>query len=970
MFKDLWEIIRYGIRQVVTSRLTPLILLFAVMFGALAFRLFHLQILEGAEYQEEYLDNTRREVYTSATRGNIYDRDGVALAYNELTYSVTVTDNGDYANGYEKNKMLLKLIRLLDQYDMMLVSDVPLAIQDDGSVVFTTSSESRHRSFLRDFYHLTTADELDKVDEKTGEIKNRSDVTAQEVYDKYIKDYGIGQNSSRKADGTYEYTIEEGLKLINMRVAMSASAYRKYEAVTLATGLDTEAMMAVKEASADLSGVGIAEQTIRVYNDAYEFAHILGYTGKASKDDLESLKEEAEEVGVAEEKSYALGDVVGKAGIEEYMELELSGTKGHSVIYVDSEGRIVDTVSSTEPTAGNDVYLSIDRDLQVGIYHLAEQMVAGILVSKIKNIEPDDPRLSLKENTPIKMVYYQLIGNNILSMAHFYAEDASEVEKGIYSKMEAERATVMEEIRYELTREDARSYNDMDENNQTYMSYILTLLQDGGYILQERIDTGDETYQAWNAGSISLREYLYHAISMNWIDTTKLQMKEKYPTAEAIYRTMLDKVMDILETNTDFCKKIYQILVYDGTITGRELCLALFEQGALEWNDEDVAKLERGGANTAYDFIIKKIENLELTPGQLALTPCACSVVITDVKTGEALALVSYPSYDINRLSGTVDAAYYSQLQNDAATPLYNTATQVLRAPGSVFKMVSAAAGLEEGVITLGEQINDTGTYYQFDNQFRLKCWNTHGHGLLNVVGALSWSCNYYFCEVGYRLSLDENGSYSSALGLSKLREYASMFGFDSKSGIEIYENQPSISDENPIPSAIGQGTNAFANIHLARYVASIATRGNMYRLTLIDRVTDSVGNLLKKHDTEIEYTIDLKDSTWDALQEGMRGVVTDGSAYQPFENCAVSLAGKTGTAQEATNRPNHARFVGYAPYDDPEIGISITIPNGYTGTNAANLASAILNFYYGTTSLEDILNGEALEASGGAQRD
>jgi penicillin-binding protein 2 len=429
--------------------------------------------------------------------------------------------------------------------------------------------------------------------------------------------------------------------------------------------------------------------------------------------------------------------------------------------------------------------------------------------------------------------------------------------------------------------------------------------------------------------------------------------------------------MGILENNSDFCKKIYEILIYDGEISGRELCLALYEQGVLEWNDSDVEKLKNSTPSAVYSFILDKIGNLELTPAQLALTPCSGSVVITDVETGEVRALVSYPSYDINRLSGSVDATYYSQLLNDQSTPLYATATQVLRAPGSVFKMISAAAGLEEGVIGEYEQINDTGTYYQFDQQFKLKCWYTAGHGLLDVRGGLTNSCNYFFCEVGYRLSLDEDGNYSSALGLSKLAKYASMFGLDSKSGIEIYESQPSISDENPIPSAIGQGTNTFANIQLNRYVTAIATRGNVYDLTLIQKVTSSVGDTLEEHTPEIVSTVDLKESTWNALWEGMYGVVTQSSVKEAFEDCATSLAGKTGTAQEDTSKPNHARFIGFAPYEDPEIAISVTIPFGYTGTNAAILADEILNYYYGSTTLDEILNaGEAVEAYDGSQRD
>ncbi len=969
MIRELLEIIGYGLKKMITSRILPLLLVFIAMFGALIYRLYDLQIIEGEEYQEEYLDETKRTLYTAATRGNIYDCNGYLLAYNQLTYAVTVTDNGYYADGYAKNKMLLSLVRVLEPYDVTYVTDIPIALSGDGTFSFTTESTSKLRSFLRDFYGVTTS-QLDTYD-KDGELQYRTDVTAEEIYEEYLTKYGIGQESAKEADGTYDFTKEEGLRLINMRYAMASSYYRQYEAVTLATGLDTESMTAVKEASANLLGVEIAQQTIRVYNDPYAFAHILGYTGKVSTDDLETLQAEAEEAGVAEEKNYALNDVVGKAGIESYMELELSGTKGISEIYVDSMGRIVETVSEESAVAGNDVYLTIDRDLQVAVYNLIEQMLAGILTAKIKNVEPDSTDVTSSKYISIKTVYNQLISNNVLTMSDFEKKDASEVEQTIYAKMDAERTEVMETIRYQLTREDPTPYNELTENEQTYNTYILKILKDGGYVVSDRVDQTDETYLAWTAGDISLKEYLYYAIRMNWIDTTKLGMEEKYPTADTIYGVMLDTVMGILENNSDFCKKIYEILIYDGEISGRELCLALYEQGVLEWNDSDVEKLKNSTPSAVYSFILDKIGNLELTPAQLALTPCSGSVVITDVETGEVRALVSYPSYDINRLSGSVDATYYSQLLNDQSTPLYATATQVLRAPGSVFKMISAAAGLEEGVIGEYEQINDTGTYYQFDQQFKLKCWYTAGHGLLDVRGGLTNSCNYFFCEVGYRLSLDEDGNYSSALGLSKLAKYASMFGLDSKSGIEIYESQPSISDENPIPSAIGQGTNTFANIQLNRYVTAIATRGNVYDLTLIQKVTSSVGDTLEEHTPEIVSTVDLKESTWNALWEGMYGVVTQSSVKEAFEDCATSLAGKTGTAQEDTSKPNHARFIGFAPYEDPEIAISVTIPFGYTGTNAAILADEILNYYYGSTTLDEILNaGEAVEAYDGSQRD
>lgn len=217
-------------------------------------------------------------------------------------------------------------------------------------------------------------------------------------------------------------------------------------------------------------------------------------------------------------------------------------------------------------------------------------------------------------------------------------------------------------------------------------------------------------------------------------------------------------------------------------------------------------------------------------------------------KTGELLALVSYPGYDNNRLANTVDADYFASLNTDLSKPLYNYATQERTAPGSTFKMVSSVAGLDTGVITLTTQIMDKGVYENISNHPR--CWAlNHGytHGLINVSEALRDSCNYFFYDVGYRLATNNfSTSYDDATGISKIQEYASLLGLDETTGVEIEENDPQIADEYPVMAAIGQSNNNYATIQLGRYVSAIANDGNVYEYTLLSKVCDSDGNTLK----------------------------------------------------------------------------------------------------------------------------
>ena len=187
------------------------------------------------------------------------------------------------------------------------------------------------------------------------------------------------------------------------------------------------------------------------------------------------------------------------------------------------------------------------------------------------------------------------------------------------------------------------------------------------------------------------------------------------------------------------------------------------------------------------------------------------------------------------------------------------------------------------------------------------------------------------------------------------------MFGLDHTSGVEITERDPQISDIDPERTSMGQGTNSFTNVQLSRYVAALANRGTVFELSLLDKLTDSDGNLIEDYTPEISSQIQIQDSTWDAVAQGMRGVITNTAIFKDFP---VEIAGKTGTAEETTTRGNHAWFISYGPYTNPEICVTVNIPYGYSSSNAASLARHVYELYYGYTTLDEVLNSGAIGAS------
>lgn len=956
----MFERIREQFINIITSRLTILVIVALGLGGVLVYRIFDLQIANGQTYLENFLLQSKKTRTIDSTRGCIYDAEGNLLAYNELAYSVKIEDVFEKNNKNEKlNDTIYRLIKMIEKNGDKVVTDFNIVLDENGEFAFSVT-DTRLLRFLADIYGHKYIEDL-KYEEKTA--------TAQEVME-YLcakKKFAVGQNVVNE-DGSKTfvigkgYTKAEALQIVTIRYAMSLTSYQKYIGTTVASDVSEKTVAVIMENINDLEGVSIQEDTARRYMDSVYFSQVIGYTGKiASSEELDKLNTDENGKLTGE---YTMNDVVGRSGIEAYMEKELQGTKGQETVYVDSLGKVISVTDRKEAVAGNDVYLTIKKDLQIAAYNILEQNIAGILLDKIDNTKEYIPKAgdtSSEIRIPIYDVYYALFGNGVIDLEHMQSEQAQETEKLVYQKFLEYKDGVYEKLRDELMNKKT-PYNKLNIEYQVYESNIVIFLEDNGILMKDKYVDSDEVLRAWkNDETISLNEFLNYAITQGWVDVTRLDLDSQYSDTEEIFTEIVNYIFEVIENNVEFQKRFYKYMLRADVINGRQVCYILCEQNRVEIESETDVEMLYDGKISPYQFMINRISNLEVTPAQLALDPYSGSIVITNVNTGEVLALVSYPSYDNNRMANSVDAEYFAKLTTDKSSPMINYATQYRSAPGSIFKMVTATAAINEGLVNVNSTIQCMGIFERITPSPR--CWVYPGrHGSLNISEAIQRSCNYFFYEMGYKLSTVD-GAYDAQAGLDTLAYYAAQYGLSEKSGVEIDEWAPKVSDELPVPSAIGQGTNNFTSVGLAKYVATVANGGTCYDLTLLEKTTDFEGNVVKVYEPVITSTVGLSDAGWKAIHEGMRAVVQN---KQYFSNVAVSVAGKTGTAQETSSRAPHALFVGYAPYEEPEIAIVTRIAYGYASDYAAQTTKDVVSYYYGLVEEEDIITGNAKRPDAG----
>ena len=344
----------------------------------------------------------------------------------------------------------------------------------------------------------------------------------------------------------------------------------------------------------------------------------------------------------------------------------------------------------------------------------------------------------------------------------------------------------------------------------------------------------------------------------------------------------------------------------------------------------------------------------------------AGAAVVLNIKSGEVLAMASYPDYNPSDFVNGINTSTWNYYINGATKPLENKAISAMYSPGSTYKMATAIAGLESGAITTTEKINDTGVYKKYNSEW--KCWiyssYGYGHGRFNVSQAIKHSCNYFFYELGDRIGIDTLAKYSYYLGLGHktgIELTGEISGVLASTKIAEQEHRVWNPGET-ISAAIGQSYNTFTPLQMAKYVAMIANGGKKLDVTIVKSIINADGSEVPRdeYETCVNEKIgttedDSEDFSFNqdnvnAILEGMRGVTSEsgGTAYSTFANFNIEVGGKTGSAQTGVEGYTNAWFVGFAPFDDPEIAVVVFVRNGGHGSYTAEVARDIMAQYFG----------------------
>lgn len=439
--------------------------------------------------------------------------------------------------------------------------------------------------------------------------------------------------------------------------------------------------------------------------------------------------------------------------------------------------------------------------------------------------------------------------------------------------------------------------------------------------------------------------------------------KDTYTQNDIIGKTGIEYIFEEYLKGKNGIKQID--MAVDGTTTAEVVKdEAVAGDNVILTIDSKLQKIAEDTLNT----IIQKIQSGGFGK---AYNATGGSCVVMNVKTGEVLAMASCPDYNPQSFANGISSEEWNNYSNNKSYPLLNKCIQSAYEPGSIFKMVTAIAGLESGSINLTDRINDTGIYKKYGAEW--KCWyytDYHrGHGSLNVIGAIEKSCNYFFYETADRMGIDN------------LDKYAKYFGLGTKTGIQLpsesngtlaskeYANSINAS-WNPgdtINAAIGQGYNKFTPLQMAKYISMVANGGNKIDVSIVKSIQDVNGKDISREDinkfvndklgldsSDESDDITLNKQYVDAVKQGMKSVTSDesGTAYVRFKNFNIEVGGKTGSAEAGKDSNGNdivnAWFAGFAPYNDPEIAVVVMVENGGHGNYTAEAVRDIMAEYFG----------------------
>lgn len=464
------------------------------------------------------------------------------------------------------------------------------------------------------------------------------------------------------------------------------------------------------------------------------------------------------------------------------------------------------------------------------------------------------------------------------------------------------------------------------------ISYPYTFAEDIPTELMRRICESGFLLSGVTVDVVPFREYTDTSLAVNLIGTVGPIYKEDWETGKEykskgyLYNDKVGKG-GIEEWAEEYLRGVDGEITYyidaDGNIIDSEVTREPVAGKTV------ILTLDKNIQRTAQNALETTVESLRASGG----TVKAGSLVVTDVNSGKIICAANYPTYDSATLSEN-----FESIKNDSRNPLTNRAFQGVYPIGSTIKPIVATAALENGFYNIGETINCVHTYDFFDD-YKPSCM--HRHGNISLKSALSKSCNYFFFELGRRV------------GATKLTDYFKQFGLGVPTGVEVDDSSGILKEPtgdgfggDTLQIAIGQ-LNAFTPLQLSNYAATFANGGTHYRATLIEKIVSyDMSTVFKENEPEIVNRVSISDSTLNAIKDGMLSVTVDGTGRAALSDYPIKVGGKTGTSQ-VEGQADHSTFIVFAPYDNPQIAISVVLENGNSGYAAGTLVRQILDAYF-----------------------
>lgn len=926
------------------SRYVVLYILLISLFATFIARLVYLQVYKHSDYKEKADVSSTRLISEKAPRGKVYDSEGNVLATNIQTYTLTYTKPVDENENFYET--MGKVFDILSENGETFDDDLMLKIDSSGNFYFEFTTDDadtkkivetrfkRDRGLNEEIQkELFGSKKTEFTDEEITQVNNKLlEISAEETFYKLIKTYSLQElidpfpvqeegessksyNARVKAyDEKYEelsgkeilgellktYSLQDVRNYMVIKDAIKMQSFEGYRSVTIASNIKEETAFIIYQKLNDLPGINVSTEPIRFYPYSSLASGVIGYLSS-----IDSSKEENYEL-----RGYdASSDLIGVSGIEAAFEDQLKGTKGGTTVKVNSMGRVTEELFELEAYPGNNVYLTIDKNVQ----YAAEQAMADTM-ERIKSIAPNATRGAVvaieKTGRIIAMVSYPGYDPNVFTIPGMLTDELSgeyfnpNIESYATEYIKRTGATGGVDYLFPVNENTGKREDKYDTYPKRFFNYATQGLLPAG-----------STFKPLTAIAGLMEGVVTTSEVMN--DTSGTWSKEDLPgmilkNFEGIPNgaTDLGKALQV-SSNYYFYELGYRLWKNNGGDIGALNSLAKYAWKFGLGADPDNQNLINTSTGIQIEENFGQVYNFKSWKTQVINTPMYEIV--------DALKAGSYYRYSFVPLN-IEDSESDSDNLKEAKTALKDYMKETLEKVGT------------------DEQVRDTTAYAESLVPYIKNVMNLSDDFKASVV------------ETSKKRTVDideEAGVISDALAYYVI------------SNLTVQIETPG----QIISSAIGQGMNNFTPVQIANYVATLANGGTRYKLTLVDKITSPTGKVIKQYEPEVVDQLDIPEEYIQAVKDGMYRVNTsssNGTAYASFANFPIKVGGKTGTADFSTDenytiqgRLAYGNYISMAPLDDPEIVIFSTIYDGKRGSEAATIHKAIYEAYFKEKLLE-----------------